>query len=174
MISTLKDHTTVFMANRDGLLAYIGALVHQPEAAEDIFQDVWISLADACEKGIAIHDTKSWCRGTARNMILKHWRAQRMAKSVADERMLDLASSAFEEDERSDSPWTLNGPALIACVQQLSDTSRNLLRLRFCEGLSAVRISAQIGQPYEAVRKAIFRVKKSVEECVQLKNRSRA
>ena len=171
---TLIDHTTVFMANRDSLLAYIGALVRQPEVTEDIFQDVWISLADACEKGVVIQDTRSWCRGTAKNLILKHWRSQRNARTVADERLLDLAARALEEDEHSESAWTVNGPALIACIQQLSDASRKLLRLRFGEGLSAVEISAQIGQPYEAVRKAIFRIKKNVEDCVHLKIRSRA
>lgn len=167
MPTPLKALTASFIANRDNLLAYIAAFVQQPEAAEDIFQDVWLKLAEAAEKGVEIQDAKAWCRGTARNLILHHWRERRTARVVADERILDLADRAFQEDEQAPEPWTGRGPELIHCVQALPDHARDLLRLKFFDNLSSAQIAERLRQSCEAVRKAIYRVKKSLEECVE-------
>jgi hypothetical protein len=51
------------MGQRHSLTALIEGLVRDPAAAEDIFQEVWIRLVDAAEKGTEIQDLPRWCRG---------------------------------------------------------------------------------------------------------------
>ena len=51
MSEALKQVTTEFLASRPKLMSFIYGLVRDPHAAEDIYQEVWLKLANAMENG---------------------------------------------------------------------------------------------------------------------------
>ena len=50
MPQTLRILSSEFLAGRHELMAFVYGLVRDPQAAEDIFQEVWIRLAEAAEQ----------------------------------------------------------------------------------------------------------------------------
>jgi RNA polymerase sigma-70 factor (ECF subfamily) len=168
MPRTVKSLSSEFLAGRHELMAFVYGLVRDPLAAEDIFQEVWIRLAEAAEKEVEIRETAKWCRGVARNLILHHWRAKRSAKVVPDSRLIDLAERAFEEreDAVTDVP---RKRALVDCVKGLPDKSREALELKYDRGLAGAEVASRMGSTYDAAMRLLSRVRRILAKCVEKK-----
>src|SRR5258706_6113648 len=136
----LKELAAQFMGQRHALTAFIEGLVRDPAAAEDIFQEVWIRLADAAEKGTAIEDLPRWCRGVAKNLILHYWRDRRGEREVPDSRIADLVETAFAEREEAGGDSLAKRTALARCLDRLPDHARDLLRMKYDPGRAIAQI----------------------------------
>jgi len=77
-----------FLKQRYSLMAFIRGMLRDDSVADDIFQEVWVQLYNAFEKGTEIHDLAKWTRGVARNLILKHWRKERNSKVVVNSEIM--------------------------------------------------------------------------------------
>jgi RNA polymerase sigma-70 factor (ECF subfamily) len=166
MADGLKDLTSRFLTERHLLMAFIYGLVRDAGAAEDLFQEVWLKLAEASEKGVRIDDLGKWCRGVARNLILHHWREKRSRTVVADSRIVDLAARAFDEQAASGRFGSSRRQALIDCVSSLPGNSRELIRLKYEQGLSVDAVARQVQRPYSGIMMALSRVRKALAVCV--------
>jgi len=161
----LKQMTAEFMTHRHELTAFIHGLVRDAQTGEDIFQEVWIRLAEAGQKDTEILDTGKWCRGVARNLILHHWREKRTSKVVADSRIIDLASKAFDEAPSAGMPKRQR--ALVECVKGLPEKSREALRLRYEKGMKGGEIASAFKSNYDAVMRMLSRLRKALAKCVR-------
>ena len=166
MTGELKTLSGQFLKHRDSLFAFICMFTHRTDVAEDIFQEVWLKLADAAEKQTRIEDVAAWSRKVAKNLILHHWRAQKSNPIAADAEVLDLMDKAFERDALS-SVRAERSAALKRCVDALPDRSKNFLRLKFDEGLSTAAMAERLKESCEAVRKQLWRLRQSLEECAR-------
>ena len=163
--------STQFLAKRHNLMAFIGGLVRDPGAAEDIFQEVWVRLAEASKSETEITDLNKWCRGTARNLILHYWRDKRTATVIADSQMLQLVEQAFEEQDERQAAWNARKNALAECVKALPEKSKELLRLVYEQGVPLARVAERLKRPYAGVLMALSRVRRALAECVEKKIR---
>src|SRR5579862_7665518 len=91
-----------FQRDRIRLLAYIRALVGDPGRSEDIFQSVSVIVLQKVDEFIPGSDLHSWCRGIARNLILREQRSAHRLRTFQDDRLLDLVDLAFAENAESD------------------------------------------------------------------------
>jgi RNA polymerase sigma-70 factor (ECF subfamily) len=168
----LKQVTTEFLASRQQLMAFIYGLVRDPQVAEDVYQEVWLKLANALEKETAIENQGKWCRKVAKNLIVQQWREQRDAKVVADSTLLefiDYVELAFEESDSREDRWSERQHALNECVQALPEKSRHLLMLKYDERFSIRNIAAHLQQSSAAVVKALVRLRQALSVCVEKK-----
>jgi len=165
-----KEITTEFLSSRQQLMAFIYGLVRDPQAAEDMFQETWLKLANALQAGTVIQSQAKWCRTVAKNLVLQHWRQQRNAKVVADSSLLeflDFVELAFEEN-----PWKGTSDrqqALNDCVAALPEKSQRLLTLKYTEGHSIQEIASVLQQSMAAVVKALLRLRQALSICVEKK-----
>jgi RNA polymerase sigma-70 factor, ECF subfamily len=166
MADGLKDLTSRFLAERHLLTAFIYGLVRDAGAAEDLFQEVWLKLAEAAEKGTPVGDLGKWCRGVARNLILHHWREKRSRTVVADSRIVDLAARAFDEQAATGRFGSDRRQALLDCVSSLPGNSRELIRLKYEQGLSVEAVAERVQRPYSGIMMALSRVRKALAVCV--------
>lgn len=162
---SMEQVTASFLAGRRTLIAYIHWLVRDPHVAEDIFQEVWLKLANALNRGDRVEDQARWCRGVARNLVLHHWRDQRDAKVVADSEFVDLVEAAFDEAEPDD--WSDRRHALAECLQTLPEKSRQLLGLKYESGCSIAAIAITLRQSVDAVTKSLLRLRRALASCVE-------
>ena len=165
---------TEFLANRHVLMSFISGLVRDVHEAEDIFQEVWIRLANTSEKGLVIENQLKWCRGVAKNLILHYWRDHRTAKVIADSELLaflNYAELAYEEKEITPENWNDRQQALHDCVHGLPEKSRQLLRLKYDEQCSIAEICARLGRSSAAIVKALLRLRAALAVCVEKKLR---
>jgi RNA polymerase sigma-70 factor (ECF subfamily) len=169
MNETLKELTRRFLGQRQQLLAFIHGMVRDVDVAEELLQEVWIRLAEAAEKDIAVQDVPRWCRGVARNLILHHFRSRRSATVVADSRLVELAERAFEE--YGESVWATRQQWLIDCIEALPEHTRMTLRLKYGDGLKTHEIAVVQNRSPEAVMKALSRIRQVLSDCVEGRRR---
>jgi RNA polymerase sigma-70 factor (ECF subfamily) len=155
-----------FQRDRFRLLAYIRALVGDPGRSEDIFQSVSVVVLQKADEFLPGSDLHSWCRGIARNLILRERRSAHRLRSFGDDRLLDLVDLAFAESEESDMVEARRDQ-MAQCMEQLSPASRELIDLRYVSGLSLRQLSARLHRTEGAVQVALSRLRKLLRECVE-------
>ena len=166
MEQRLTELTTRFMAERHVLMAYIYGLVQQADVADDIFQEVWLRLAEAANRGTEIVDPPSWFRGVARNLVLHHWRGERRARVIVDSAILDLVDQAFAEHDHQVDALEQRRRCLRACLAELPDHAKEVLRLKYLADLTANQVGERMRRSSASVLMLLSRVRRSLEECV--------
>lgn len=163
-----------FIHDRHRLGAFVGGLLRDAHAAEDVIQEVWVRLAAAVEKGTLIENQPAWCRGVAKNLMLKHWRLRQTAKVVANSEVMEAflaqVDMAFSEaDENADDEWRRRQQALDDCVAALPEKSRRMLSLRYEARKSVEEVARTTGQSFDAVTKSLYRLRQALTDCVERK-----
>lgn len=159
-----------FLVERHSLLGFIQGLVRDPHVTEDIFQEVWLRLAAETERDGRIVDQSRWCRGVARNLVLRHWRTQRNAKVEANSPLLeflDRMEQAFTEASTQPDSLAERQHALNDCLLRLPENSRNVLDLRYEQGCSIEEIASRTRHSTAAVVKVLYRLRRALAECIE-------
>lgn len=155
-----------FMAGRHALMGFIYSMVRDFAAAEDIFQEVWLRLQEASKRGEVINDPGRYCFAVAKNLILHYWRQQRTRKIVLDSELLELVEQALEEKPEG---WLARRHALMECLQELAPPARQLLRMKYEEGLSFAAMAQRLGRSIHGLKMALCRIRQALFECAQRK-----
>lgn len=165
-MNTPHELSTAFLENRHKLMAFILGMVRNHAAAEDIFQNVWVKVAEASARGVEIHEL--WCRGVARNLILHYWREQRGGRVVFSDRMVDLTEQAFAEDTAdAEELWIARLSAVDHCIEQLPERSRELLRMKYEEGLRIAEIAPRLQKSVANIKVLLLRLRGALFACVE-------
>ena len=162
-----------FIRDRHLLGAFVGGVLRDGHAAEDVLQEVWVRLAAEVEKGTQIENQPAWCRGVARNLIRRHWEKLQGAKVVADSTVMEaflnrveecFAGAEAQEDFASD-----RLAALDKCVAALPERSQRLLAMKYTQQAAMDVIARESGLSFEAVKKALVRIRAGLLDCVRRK-----
>ncbi len=145
--------------------SYVGGILHDADRAEDVSQEVFISvlrrLRDT-ERPIAF---KPWIYQIARNACIDELRRARHSHEVA-----------FEEEDEADGLFSITpGPdAAVESKQQLEDLRgafrgvselhHRILVLRELEGLSYSEIGTRLGMSRPVVESTLFRARRRLAE----------
>jgi RNA polymerase sigma-70 factor (ECF subfamily) len=162
-----------FQRDRFLLLAYIRALVGDPGQAEDIFQSVSVVVLQKTEEFIPGSDLQAWCRGIARNLILRERRLAHRLRSFEDDRILDRIDQAFAEYDQADL-LEERRDQMRECMGRLSPSSRELIELRYGSGLSLKQLSVRLRRSEGSIQVALSRIRKWLGECVERHLRQRS
>jgi RNA polymerase sigma-70 factor (ECF subfamily) len=167
----LNDAATRFIRDRHLLGAFVGGLLRDAHTAEDVLQEVWLCLAAEIEKGTSIENQSAWCRGVARNLIRRHWFKSHRARTTREleslEAFLDRIDRCFQSADADSEYATARIAALDQCVEALPERSRRLLALKYTRGEAVENIASEVGQSFEAVKKALLRIRAGLQDCVR-------
>jgi RNA polymerase sigma-70 factor len=154
-----------FQRDRLRLIAYIRALAGDADLTEDIFQEVSVIVLQKAEEFIEGRDLQSWCRGIARNVLLREREKSRRIRTFEGDRIVELVDAAFAEQGKD----ALDGrhSLLRACLQTLAAPSRELLKLRYDSEMSLRDVGQKMGRTEAAVQVALSRVRKWLMDCVE-------
>jgi RNA polymerase sigma-70 factor (ECF subfamily) len=155
-----------FQRDRLRLIAYIRALVGDPDLTEDIFQEVSVIVLQKADDFGGGRDLQAWCRGIARNVVLREREKSRRLRTFEGDRIVELIDAAFVENAGRD-PLENRHSLLRACIRTLAAPSRELLQLRYDSGLSLRAVGQKLGRSEAAVQVALSRVRKWLLECVE-------
>jgi RNA polymerase sigma-70 factor (ECF subfamily) len=154
----------LLLRERVKLLAYIRAIVRDEHLAEDVYQDVAVL---ALRKREEIEDPRhflAWMRLTSRHRALKLLE-QRRRHVLLDESLLDrLDEQWVEHDVSSTADLT---EALRHCLERLTPRARDLIRLRYAEGISGARLAAGVDRSLNAVYVSLSRIHRSLGDCIR-------
>jgi len=150
-------------------MAYARSLLGNYAAAEDAVQEAMLVVLkkfDQFQEGTSI---LAWCRSIVRIEVLRAKQRQQRERSLAERLLDDAIDAAFDEFQmarrRGDAEaWR---EALERCFERVPERGQTVLRARFVDELSYQQIGERLGMTIEAVRKALFRLKKQVRSCVE-------
>jgi RNA polymerase sigma-70 factor (ECF subfamily) len=154
----------LLLRERVKLLAYIRAIVRDNHLAEDVFQEVAVL---AVRKRDEIRDRRhflGWMRVAARHRALKLVRRQNQYLFMDEELLEHLDEQWAEHDPSSDSDLV---EALRHCVERLSPHSRQLVKLRYADGISGLRLAEVVDRNLNAVYVALSRIHRSLADCIR-------
>jgi len=155
----------LFLQNAVALRGFILGLVRQPEAADDVLQEVFVVVSQQAEAFRPDGSFLAWARGIARNKVFDYYRRNRSAPRLVDEELLELLAVAAEE--RGDE-WAEKRAALARCIQQLAPRARQILELRYADQpFAPPQIADRLGWTVNAVHVALTRARKFLQECTR-------
>lgn len=154
------------MAHRTMLLAYIRAMVHDTELAEDTLADVSVELARSWEQYDASRPFGPWARGVARNVVLANLRRRQMFPTLLDAETLEAIGTKLDAlgDEAQ---LQARRDMLRRCLEKLPELQRDLIRMRYFEDRRYEEISGIVKRTVDALYVAFSRIHRTLEECVR-------
>ncbi len=159
---------------REELLAYARSLLGNYAAAEDVVQEAFLVVVKKhaqFEKGTSL---LAWCRAIVRIEVLRAKDRYRRESSLVQRVLDDAIDDAFQEfqESRTRVEKDRRKEAMQHCVEQLTERGKLVLTARVIDDLGYPQIGARLKMSIEAVRKALFRAKKQVRDCVDSKLRT--
>ncbi|MCA9068477.1 MAG: sigma-70 family RNA polymerase sigma factor [Planctomycetaceae bacterium] len=164
--SEQKEVVRLLMEQRTGLLAYILAIVRDYDLAEDVLQEVSMTVCEISDQFREGTNFGAWVREIARRRILAHNRAAARFPGNLTREELNQLDAGFESVE-SEASMRERLNALRRCLQTLTNLSRRLLQLRFAGRYPYREIAEQIGRQPESVRKTVYRSRQVLRTCIE-------
>ncbi len=159
---------------RADLLAYARSLLGNYAAAEDVVQEAFLVVVKKHANFDEGTSLLAWCRSIVRIEVLRAKDRYHRERSLVERVLDDAIDATFDEFQvsRSRDESDQRRDALEHCVERLSERGKRVLQARVADDLGYPQIGERLGMSVEAVRKALFRAKKQVRDCVESKLRT--
>jgi RNA polymerase sigma-70 factor, ECF subfamily len=154
----------LFLQAEPNLRAFVGSLVRDRQARDDVFQEVALILWNKFGEYANDRSFGAWARGIAVNKVRQHWERTSRSPAPFSPRAMQAVSDAFAKLERR-SPAAFD--ALEECLQSVPAKSRRLLQMRYVESRSIEDISAFAGVAVAAAYKVLARLRGRLRGCVE-------
>lgn len=159
-----EEFLRLFLKHQADLKAFVGSLVRDRHAREDVFQEVALVLWQGFHRYDRGRPFGAWARGVAAKKILQRWeKVSRLPVPLAPE-VIQAVCDAYDRTEADASD---RAEALEHCLEQLPEKSRRLLALRYDRGLKLGQIAERLGATLDAVHKALSRLRERLQKCVE-------
>ena len=145
------------------LRAYVGTLIRDAHAREDVLQDISLALWRAFPRYDAARPFGAWARGVATRQVLKALRDGRRIPCPFPPDTIELIQQRFDELEQEASARHV---ALRHCAAQLPDRAQQILSLRYVEDLPCGEIATRLGMTVDAVHQSLSRLRAQLGECI--------
>jgi len=163
---TLEMLITAHEAEVYRYVKYLGA---DHALAEDIAQETFLAayrntnpppMEDLSRRA-------AWLRGIARNKFLTHCRQEKRNPLVMNSDALAVAESVWMASDHDDETLQASLIALDACLAQLPERTREILRLRYEENRSRDEMAAALALGPEGVKTALRRIRTELAACIE-------
>lgn len=140
---------------------YLRKLIGRAEDAEDALQEVWADVYRGLGRLENVASFAPWVYRIARDRAYRQWRRKRVPTVPLDNAELPEADDA-EASFGPDDSRRVN-----VALEQISAEHREVLLLRFIEGMSADQIGEVIGCPAGTVRSRLHYAKRCLRREIE-------
>lgn len=149
------------------LFGYLMSLLGDADQANEVLQETNLVLWKKSDEFEIGSNFKAWSFRVAHFQVMAFRQRQVRDRLVFDDEALEkIASEAGEKDEIYEHRMKL----LEACIVRLPERSREVLCLFYEEGESLEAIASKLKRKANAVGQMLFRIRKSLIECVAKEN----
>ncbi len=143
--------------------AYVFATVRGFQDAEDVLQQVALTVARRFDEYDATRPFCAWALWLAKSRIVDHYRKKGRERLVFSESLMDQLAEVLvqQQPERA-----VRQEVLERCLDKLPEKSRQILALRYEEGAPMERVAEAIESTAGAVRVILFRIRNLLAECI--------
>lgn len=158
------DFIALLQQHRTQVLGYLYCLVRNQADAEDLFQQVSLTMWNKFSEFELGSNFGGWATTIARNVTLAFLRAKERERArFSDELVIMLSSrntwTPQEADERL--------AALAECQRKLSKSDQSLLAMYYGGGTTVKDVAQLLGRSAESVYTSLSRVRRSLYACIQ-------
>lgn len=146
--------------------AFVVSRIDDPIEAQDIAQKVFLIAFRKLGEWDETRPVRPWLMGIALNEVRNHRRKFRPIVMGSSHEILNLLESKLDTSE---SCWK-EGPvfeALEFCMAKLEEKGRDLLRLRYEEGLEIAEIRTFVGGKHSTITMKLHRLRESLRDCIE-------
>lgn len=157
----------LFLQNAGLLQGFILGFVRDVHRADDIFQELFITVRRKANEFTLGTDFLAWARAIARNKVLQHLDRERREGLRQVSLEPSVLECLFASAPEADRAWEPRRAALGRCVERLTPRTRELIDLRYGDGLWPREIAQKISWGVNAVNVALSEARKFLFECVR-------
>jgi RNA polymerase sigma-70 factor (ECF subfamily) len=163
-----------FLEHRDTILGFIYALTMDYDVAEEVFQNVAVSVLREGERAPNVADFQAWARQVARHRVADYYRKHSRLRTMEQPSgaMADIVAQAFQEHEVPPQANHQRMKSLLECLQRLSGRSRQVIEGFYRERKSLKILATDLGWQENSVKVALSRARKALADCVSVRLRS--
>jgi RNA polymerase sigma-70 factor (ECF subfamily) len=162
--SAVEAVQRLFLRHAGPIKGFILALVPDVNAAEDVFQEVFLTASAKAAEFAPGTDFPAWARAISRFKVLEHHRSRRTAP--LDLRVLELLAG---EGPAAEPDWDRRKAALDDCLKSVAPRAREIVDLRYGQGLLPPQIARRLAWSASAVHVALARARKFLRDCARRK-----
>ncbi|MDA7916563.1 sigma-70 family RNA polymerase sigma factor [Verrucomicrobia bacterium] len=160
-----EEVTRLILQNRVELTAFITSILRDSHLAEDVFQDVCIkALKQTAPFNDEAH-VRRWARRVARNRAIDLIRRKDKQAILLDEEILDLIEQEWPDDNAGQDQDKVS--ALKTCIEKLTPYSKEIINLRYVEGLGGIEVAEVLNRKVDTIYKALARLHVGLRGCIQ-------
>ena len=158
------EFTTRWTQAEPVVRSYAASLVGDFHQVEDVMQDVAATLLRKYDEYDASRPFVAWAIGMARYEVLHAKRAVSRSFLSYQSDLVDLLAEAAQATEAQHDRET---QALHRCLESVQGRGARVLKLRYADALKPQEIADEMGMSYGAVRTALSRLRRELEDCVR-------
>ena len=156
----------LLLAHESDLRAYIGSVVRDSAARDDLYQETALTLWQTFDRYDSARPFGAWARGIAtRKMLQSRGKSGRLPLAFSPEAIERIREANDALDDVSESHRD-RLEALAACVAALPERSRTLLDLRYGQRLSGDALAQRLDCSRDAVYQSLARLRARLESCI--------
>jgi len=154
---------------QDGLVAYAYGLVRDWGLAEDVVQNAYVVVMEKWQTFEPGTPLFNWVRAIVRLKSLEMLRRRKREYSGNEAVLGRLIEQAMDEylDEQAAQRQHDTMRKLQICLQKITERSLELVLERYSMRRSYRELSALFSMNVEAVRKSLYRIRRTLQECVE-------
>ena len=146
------------------LATYVYSLVASRADADDILQEVKVTMWKHFAKFAPGTNFRAWARQIAMHQILNYWRVvKKLPHSQLEEQFIEAV--AAEIDRRAET-LDRKADALRLCLRKLPEAHRKIVVWRYYEDCGVEEIARKSERTVEAVYRLLSRIRGALNECV--------
>lgn len=151
------------LRHAEQLKGFIRALISDREAAEDCFQELFLTVAAKADDFAPGSDFLAWACTIARYKVLQHLDRRRKRECRLDPATVEALAA---EPEPFHDAWDERLAALSACLETLAPAARRLVEERYAHERMPAAIAAASGRSVNGVTVALAKARAALEDCI--------
>ena len=158
----------LLLEHRDGIFGFILALTRDREAAEEIFQEVGLAVVEEAGDGTRVARFVPWVHEIARRRTSEYYRKSSKRRAFERSESLDDAVSlAFQENASDPASLRQRQDHLTDCLDQLSETQRDLIEQRYRDRVPLRRIADSVDSTEGSIKVTLWRARRQLAKCIE-------
>lgn len=156
-----KEFTQIYMPLGEPMYRIAYYFLESAEDAEDAVQDLYVKLWNSRDTLDAVHNPKAYCSTLMRNICIDRIRKVTPKRVQIPE---DMVADRGDSSDRIETEETIK--RLGKAVQDLSDTQRNVLRMKVFEDLSYEQMAERTGMSKLSLRVLVSQARRKIRNSI--------
>ncbi|MGI2113895.1 sigma-70 family RNA polymerase sigma factor [Shewanella frigidimarina] len=165
----VRAFEALYLKHKSPLYRYFVRQLHDPQLAEDLYQDTWGKVINAAKQYQVTAKFTTWLYKIAHNLLIDHVRAVKPLDKVIPLGEDETMDSLQADDQASPEPQVeqqQQADMMKGCIAKLPAVQKEAFLLNIEMGMTAAMISDIANVTLEATKSRIRYAYQSIKQCI--------